>query len=73
MRSKSTESKVGRPRAADPRTIQIQIRVTPAERDELEAAATADHRAMSQWIRLAALEMVRSARKLAIGFPAQPE
>lgn len=48
--------RVGRPKITDPREGQIALRVTPAEREKLIAAADRDNRPLSQWLRIIALE-----------------
>ena len=40
------------PAPSDPKTELVQIRVTPAEKIDWQIAAKADHRSMSDWVRL---------------------
>jgi len=40
------------PPASDVKTELVQIRVSPAEKIEWQKAAKADHRSMSDWVRL---------------------
>ena len=52
---------IGRPRTGKAREHQIAVRVTPAERNELAAAAARDDRPLSYWLRKLGLDKARNA------------
>ena len=53
----------GRPTIGpEPLSAQINVRVTEAERDEIERAAEADRRRLTEWCRLAMVDAARSPK-----------
>jgi len=58
-----TPTKRGRPPVEGrARPEAVMVRLTAEERLELEAAAEADNRPLSQWMRLVVLEVARRSR-----------
>lgn len=64
-KAKATKPKIGRPPVAaeDRRDSLVRVLVTQGEAAELQAAAEAVGASLSTWVRMAALEKARQARK----------